>query len=542
MSRAVWILCSVALLAVVGQAQISPGELANSHKELEGIENCTKCHSIGKSIANANCLNCHTELRERITAKQGFHASLSSRQCVECHKDHHGRNFPMVKWEKNTFDHKQTGYTLEGKHAPLKCEKCHTADHIVDADIRKFADDRKQRTFLGLDTKCASCHKDEHRGQFTAECRQCHGMNGWKPAQNFSHDKARFVLTGAHIRTDCAKCHKKSWDHDAVTQYVKLEFQRCDDCHKDPHKGKFTQPCAQCHTTDQWRKVKAEAFDHNKTKFALIGKHAALKCEQCHPKDPNAANPSGEFGFHISKFQACAQCHADAHAKQFAHRKDGGRCEACHTEQGFLVPTFTERDHRLLPFQLLGAHLAVPCVKCHQEKKVVAKSTRQFHWEAAPACIVCHTDVHKGQFDKVMKNGCESCHTVEAWDAVTFAHEKTKFPLKGKHADLRCEKCHKDEQGQPHFTAMKMKCADCHEDPHAAQFATSDGTACEKCHTEQAWKSLVFDHTTQARFSLTGKHERVPCAKCHPEALINSIRTIKYKPLEAACIDCHPAQ
>jgi hypothetical protein len=534
----VWIL----VCADISAAQISPGELSEPHKSLEGIANCTQCHTIGKEISNNNCLNCHTEIRSRMSAKKGYHASIGSKECVECHKEHHGLKFTLIRFDKEKFDHGQTGYTLEGKHATLKCEQCHAKEKINANDIQAMSDARKAKTYLGLGTACLSCHKDEHRGQFKSECQQCHGMKGWKPAAKFVHENARFKLAGAHTTVECAKCHKKTWENGAVTQFVRLEFETCQSCHSDPHKGKFTQACSQCHSVESWHTVRSKSFDHGATQFPLKGKHAALKCEQCHPKDPKAKNPSGDLGFHITKFSACRNCHADAHAKQFDSRKDVGACNACHTEQGFAGTIFSVLDHAKSRFMLLGAHQAVPCVKCHLTGKVVAKSTAQFHWNENIDCTTCHTDVHKGQFKDRMTNGCETCHSTVAWEELTFSHTTTKFPLKGKHADVQCAKCHTPENGMPKYKGLPLECDQCHKDQHAGQFEVAKKTNCERCHTEKNWKSLVFDHNSQSRFQLTGKHENVKCEKCHKETLVNSIRTIKYKPMEAACVDCHPAQ
>ncbi len=54
-------------------SQISPGELAKSHSEFEGINNCTKCHTLGKEISGDKCLECHKEIKKRIDEKHGFH-------------------------------------------------------------------------------------------------------------------------------------------------------------------------------------------------------------------------------------------------------------------------------------------------------------------------------------------------------------------------------------------------------------------------------------------------------------------------------------
>lgn len=542
MYRIVLLAFSLLVSARVLTAQISPGDLSESHKDLEGIGNCTTCHTMGRSLSNANCLTCHAEIKNRMDAGKGFHAPLRSKECVECHKEHHGRNFRLIRFEREQFDHSTVGFRLEGKHASLSCEQCHKKERIIAKDILSLSDERKNHTLLGLGTQCISCHKDEHLGQFKAECVQCHGMNRWKPAVKFSHDKARFSLEGAHAKVECAICHPKELGHGTVTKFVSIEYASCRSCHTDPHQGKFKQECSSCHTMEAWRSVKPSSFDHNVTRFPLKGKHASMKCEQCHPKNAKTLNPSGSPGFHIVKFQQCRDCHTDAHAKQFDGRKDHGNCNACHTENGFTGSTYTLADHRSSRFPLLGAHAAVPCIKCHQDGKVSAKSTKQFHWDQELDCTVCHQYVHKGEFRGKMPNGCETCHSTEAWDVLKFSHEKTAFPLKGKHADVSCAKCHSAKDGTKKYTGLPKECSGCHEDRHAEQFVGANGTACERCHTEKDWKALLFDHNSQSRFPLTGKHENVRCGKCHKQTLIRNKRTIKYKPLEAACVDCHPAQ
>jgi hypothetical protein len=62
----------------------------------------------------------------------------------------------------------------------------------------------------------------------------------------------------------------------------------CSGCHADPHLGQFSaggsEPgatdCAGCHTEDAFRPP--SRFDHARTRFALTGAHAAVKCPDCH--------------------------------------------------------------------------------------------------------------------------------------------------------------------------------------------------------------------------------------------------------------------
>jgi hypothetical protein len=252
-------------------------------------------------------------------------------------------------------------------------------------------------------------------------------------------------------------------------------------------------------------------------------------------------NASGELGHRITKFQVCANCHADAHALQFLYRADKGKCESCHTEEGFTVVRFAYQQHQTTRFPLAGAHTAIPCVACHTGGAVKAKSTRKFHWDGSIECITCHEDIHKGQFAKIMTKGCETCHTVSAWDKLLFSHDKTTFPLQGKHAEVRCDQCHKKTtDGTPvKYTAVRKECTSCHTDEHDGQFAVNAVTNCEKCHSSVSWKKVTFNHDTEARFALTGKHAGVQCMKCHAQYTVNGRKITKYKPLGLLCTDCH---
>ena len=87
--------------------QLSPGKLSKSHSKLEGITNCTQCHLIGDKVSNQKCLTCHKDLNLQITKNKGFHSSPQNKnkECIECHSEHHGLNFEMVRFDKKTFNH-----------------------------------------------------------------------------------------------------------------------------------------------------------------------------------------------------------------------------------------------------------------------------------------------------------------------------------------------------------------------------------------------------------------------------------------------------
>ena len=123
----VFLLTSISLLA-----QISPGDLTEAHKDLEGMSNCTKCHELGEEVKNDKCLDCHSEIRTALQSSSGYHSSseVKSKKCFQCHSEHHGRNFEIIHFDKNSFNHSATGFSLTGKHSEAECDDCHKKDFI----------------------------------------------------------------------------------------------------------------------------------------------------------------------------------------------------------------------------------------------------------------------------------------------------------------------------------------------------------------------------------------------------------------------------
>jgi Class III cytochrome C family len=137
-------------------AQISPGPLSRAHQSLSRTSNCTTCHKLGGE-ATFKCVACHTEIGNRVTARKGLHASYklnpgSSQECVRCHSEHNGEDFPLIKWDIRTFDHKQTGYALEGKHVGVACNRCHSAQHIAQSERQAIKVNDPNKAFLGVST------------------------------------------------------------------------------------------------------------------------------------------------------------------------------------------------------------------------------------------------------------------------------------------------------------------------------------------------------------------------------------------------------
>ena len=109
----------ITLSCIPAFAQISPGKLAAVHSHLEGISNCTHCHTLGDKVTNDKCLACHTELKARVDIGKGYHSSAEAKgkSCTSCHSDHHGLAFQIIRFDKEKFNHNLTGFPLSGAHA-----------------------------------------------------------------------------------------------------------------------------------------------------------------------------------------------------------------------------------------------------------------------------------------------------------------------------------------------------------------------------------------------------------------------------------------
>ncbi len=534
------------LLPFAAKAQISPGPLSQAHQDLNGPGSCMKCHAVSPSSPNFHCLDCHRDIAVRLEQKRGYHPALvgsssASTSCMKCHSEHNGANFALVKWDPKQFDHSKAGFVLDGKHAGLTCEKCHSPKNISPSERQTLSTRNANHTYLGLVSNCVTCHEDKHNGKQGPNCRQCHDASSWNAATKIDHAKTRYPLTGAHAQVKCQSCHLPQAD--GKVKYVGLRFDGCEACHKDVHRGAFSsKPCQSCHSTGGWKQTAfVREFDHSKTKFALVGKHSSLACSTCHKAGDFKAPIAHEF---------CADCHKpDPHNGQFAKRADGGKCESCHTVEGWKESKFVAADHSGTGFPLRGKHASVDCGKCH----LPAGKATQFKVKFT-LCTDCHKDAHQAQFSAAPYfNKCEKCHTEKTFHSPTFTlaeHQKSAFVLTGGHLAVACTDCHKaTAQSQMvayHFA--NLTCATCHADPHKGQFqarmqriaANAKDAGCESCHTTKQWNDLhKFDHAT-TKFDLAGAHKAVECIGCHrPPALERKLTNVDFSAAPLDCEQCH---
>lgn len=571
------------LLPSPSRAQLSPGPLSDAHHSLEGGNNCFKCHAQGSGVVDSRCISCHTEIAWGRTRNRGLHSKVQGTPCAKCHPDHAGQDFQMVRWDEGApekFDHKRAGFPLEQKHATLACRECHKPAFQKSGAAALIRQHDRSRSWLGLETACAACHADPHKGELGADCQRCHGQSSWKPASGFDHAKTSYPLTGKHATVECAACHAQpkaaavaghrtaTVSPTATSKLFKgVPHADCTPCHRDPHAGRFPGACAKCHSTEGFHQVDKRAFDHDRTRFALKGKHGDVACAKCHdPKTAGGARPP---------FAHCASCHRDSHRGQATLAGKPADCAACHNERGWAPSTFTLASHQFSRYPLEGQHTRAVCALCHSrsaEPGATAKlgSSRVVFRPATSQCTDCHVDAHKGRFQsggaRPQKGGCRTCHSMEAFSPAALGladHTQARygFMLEGAHRAIPCVACHTELKGakaastlrgatvRVSFTAeAPQACAGCHKDPHGGQFADrkatragAPGNACEACHGLDSFEPAShFDHERDATFRLGGAHARVPCASCHrPVRVGTGPARVLYRPTPARCEDCH---
>jgi hypothetical protein len=510
------------VLAIVGAAVISdngifsPGPLSgvaqgdpiggvSSHADLEA--RCDACHApalSGDRMAD-RCLSCHTQVQQEISSGDGLHGRFAvADDCRGCHTDHRGVTASLTLADPAAFPHDRTGYSLtahalRSQGGSVACRDCHPGSPTSFTPAA-----------------CLPCHEErdrpymaEHVGTFGAACLDCHdGVDSYGAA----FDHATYPLTGGHGEAPCGACHQGA----TTLAALRATETECVACHAadDIHDGRLGTSCDGCHTPATWADA---TLDHDRTRFALVGRHVGVLCGSCHVE-------RHWTGIGVT----CRACHAadDPHAGQFP-----GDCAACHSATGWGDVTF---DHAQTGFALTGGHATPACAACHPNGRFVGTPT---------SCVGCHAadDAHDGSFGK----DCAACHKTMTWSAWTFDHAKSSFPLTGAHRSVSCQSCHAGGR----YKGTPTTCAACHARPASHGTILSGG--CASCHSTTAWRPGSYNgpHT----FPMTHGGAAGSCAKCHPSSFTSytctkchSTATMNEHHKEVSgyststCVKCHP--
>ena len=251
--------------------------LLGKHQEVV----CGDCHE-DKTLRNTptTCYGCHAE--------NDSHDGRSGQNCENCHNP--------TSWDDSSFDHgRDTEFTLDGGHASLSCGDCHSEDPFADT----------------LEMACVSCHleDDHHEQHFGDQCDTCHATDLWT-TPFFNHDvDTEHALIGAHESIECIDCH--------IEPIFEVELlTACNDCHAadDPHDGEQGVVCKDCHNESSW--ADDVFFDHDLTRFPLLGSHAEVECETCHETHVFRDAP-----------ELCVDCHIEDDPHEGRFHED---CASCH--------------------------------------------------------------------------------------------------------------------------------------------------------------------------------------------------------------------
>lgn len=435
--------------------------------------------------AEVACAKCHPKATFRLVAFQDG-------ACSQCHESpHDGQLFGTKKcqtchsaalktFDDVSFDHKkQTGYALAGKHAQIACASCHT----------KALGSAKPKG------ACETCHADDnkHGARFDKlgsppPCTTCHSQRAWKSGFQFNHAaNSGFALTAKHAATACRSCHRGK----TPAEFERFDIkQGCMSCHRHAkaHGGDFkNDECLRCHAEGGSKRLNdsaLEIYHGEKSKFPLRNAHAGVKCQLCHVNDVYQNTP----------MECGVSCHEDSLHKGTL----GQTCSRCHEPGQWRAVRF---DHAVdTKWKLEGKHTEIKaCEACHPARQYKGAPT-------SCGAAGCHEadDAHEGK----LGDKCERCHHVDG--KTTFRHDRdASFKVDGAHRPLLCASCHPSLAFKP----VRSDCFGCHPEPavHKGRY----GTACERCHSTTTFANVKAMHDV-GDFSLTGAHDGLDCARCHP--------------------------
>jgi len=213
-----------------------------------------------------------------------------------------------------------------------------------------------------------------------------------------------------------------------------------------------------------------------------------------------------------------------------APHPDDTACEKCHTTDSWKNVAFA---HERTGFPLRGAHAHAGCKVCH---------TVDFSTALGRECSSCHRDAHEGRLGA----RCSGCHDESSWVSRfgADAHERTNFPLTGRHAFIACEECHGDARDRG-FTRTTPTCYGCHQQDYERtrglpvdHVAAGFSTACQQCHAPWRFKGATYA-VHDVCFDITsGPHAAMACLACHT-ALTTAVISGQCATGTADCQRCH---
>ncbi|MGH7896887.1 MAG: NAD(P)-binding domain-containing protein, partial [Candidatus Binatia bacterium] len=282
------IAASLALSFVVPRTWVAAGPVYKGHADFEG--QCTTCHLTGprpsllaittfvlpalamnESCASADChgnvLNTRPDKRD---------------DCVGCHSDHRGREFPIRGGEKQCWSCHR-GRT-EPQDYETRLMKISLTDNF---ELKAKLTERLNPIETGLKFSHQAHDKETAGDKKYDQCTGCHA----------SIDSGRTFALPSHAQ--CLECHDK-----AVSADTKVAQQK-----KGPD-------CLQCHTREDGEMQKATLSKFAYVKF-LHKDHQNEFCKSCHAsiwEEGSYQNVKRDPGLYPVAMDACFTCHTQKSA------------------------------------------------------------------------------------------------------------------------------------------------------------------------------------------------------------------------------------
>lgn len=346
---------------------------------------CAACHQVEGDFSPSDpaCTTCHAGQDMTFVLQ---HMKDFGEGCTACHD---GRD-RMVN-----FDHQQTEFPLEGRHALTACAACHGLEIQVGA--RGGGGSRiSANLFRETPLDCQGCHAEPqaHLGMFSVQCADCHSPESWSPAVLEGRPFEHAANSGFSLRRHqhnflgqamvCQDCHAQGLEE--------FDVQACIACHSPDaertqfmvrHQEQYGQDCIQCHDGLD----RMVGFDHAAV-FVLDGRHAEIECTECHSGQKFSDTP-----------RQCVECHSepDLHAGVF-----GLGCQNCHSDRAWAPARL--RIHTFLLDH--GGQGDLECTVCHAQS-YTEYTCFSCHDHQPAAIAQSHADA--GILETELVN-CAGCH------------------------------------------------------------------------------------------------------------------------------------
>ena len=346
----------------------------------------------------------------------------------------------------------------------------------------------------------------------------------------------------------CAKCHVFG-ARKTATPLPRLPPGDCPSPDGDARLSRLasrkepgSNDCARCHSEHngqhhrlvRWP-VPKEKLDHAKAGWKLEGKHAQLKCTECHtakyidPQDRAVLKRHDLNTTFAGLETSCIACHRDVHAGQLSRR-----CTDCHSQDSWKNPPGF--SHEKTRYPLTGLHANVECAKCHRPGPAAVSTAIQYKnftfLITAPRVTGTLTAAASAAIARAAMLPVAGSRFFRPTDSITAR------------PTIRCSA---NTRQWPARTAIRRKTSRLRSRSPGVSIAMRISTVDNSTAAPMgAIASLVTSRPVEARpfhgcgpcqtaYPLLGKHAEVTCVKCHLPRGKDTLYRVPF----AKCTACH---